>query len=262
MQLKTDYVFDDPKSVNKEMVTLAMDGLIEDMLKIDSMNAPYMNSTNSKFVISDNLVKVFPKTPISYKNIPVVIEAFYTEFGIVKLYFDPDFGVPKITKTTYKRTGYDGATTCPYCKRNFCFSTNLRNTAHTYYAIGKSQPYTAYNKVCNFCGNEFSFYWDNAEHKYRYTKKGANIMPPKDYKEPTVKFCFDDSILKPHIDHVKFNGPATIVFWKDGTKTVVKRDYKERNDHKKAILYAFIRKIYGEGKAYHKIITEIEEAVK
>ena len=32
----------------------------------------------------------------------------------------------------------------------------------------------------------------------------------------------------PHIDHIKFNGPATIVFWKDGTKTVVKHDGKGR----------------------------------
>lgn len=65
----------------------------------------------------------------------------------------------------------------------------------------------------------------------------------------------------PHIDHVKFNGPATIVFWKDGTKTVVKHDGKGRKDKRQAILYAFIRKIYGEGKPYHDILNEIEEAV-
>lgn len=66
----------------------------------------------------------------------------------------------------------------------------------------------------------------------------------------------------PHIDHVKFNGPATIVFWKDGTKTVVKHDGKGHKDKRQAILYAFIRKIYGEGKPYHNILNEIEEAVK
>ena len=66
----------------------------------------------------------------------------------------------------------------------------------------------------------------------------------------------------PHIDHVKFNGPATIVFWKDGTKTVVKHDGKGRKDKRQAILYAFIRKIYGEGKPYHNILNEIEEAIK
>lgn len=67
---------------------------------------------------------------------------------------------------------------------------------------------------------------------------------------------------EPHIDHVIFNGPATIVFWKDGTKTVVKHDGKGRKDKRTAIMYAFMRKIYGEGKAYHNILSEIEEALK
>lgn len=78
---------------------------------------------------------------------------------------------------------------------------------------------------------------------------------------PYRRYCIDDA-TKPHIDHVKFNGPATIVFWKDGTKTVVKHDGKGRKDKRLAILYAFIRKIYGEGKPYHNILNEIEEAVK
>ena len=96
-----------------------------------------------------------------------------------------------------------------------------------------------------------------------------NTMPPK-YGN-TGTFHFDDfikpffslgAVSLPHIDHVKFNGPATIVFWKDGTKTVVKHDGKGRKDKRQAILYAFIRKIYGEGKPYHNILNEIEEAIK
>lgn len=91
------------------------------------------------------------------------------------------------------------------------------------------------------------------------------------YEEPDVKLTmevWDSYAIKkgfyriPHIDHVKFNGPATVVFWKDGTKTVVKHDGNGRKDKKMAVLYAFIRKIYGEGKPYHNILNEIEEAVK
>lgn len=79
-----------------------------------------------------------------------------------------------------------------------------------------------------------------------------------------VKVTFDiwTTQIKPHIDHVIFNGPATIVFWNDGTKTVVKHDGKGRKDKRQAILYAFMRKIYGEGKEYHNILSEIEEALK
>lgn len=96
-----------------------------------------------------------------------------------------------------------------------------------------------------------------------------NTMPPKDGNIATF---YSDELKGlgrglgfqrvPHIDHVKFNGPATIVFWKDGTKTVVKHDGKGRKDKRQAILYAFIRKIYGEGKPYHNILNEIEEAIK
>lgn len=80
----------------------------------------------------------------------------------------------------------------------------------------------------------------------------------------TIKECiYRNNLLNhPHIDHVIFNGPATIVFWNDGTKTVVKHDGKGRKDKRTAIMYAFMRKIYGEGKEYHNILGEIEEALK
>lgn len=103
---------------------------------------------------------------------------------------------------------------------------------------------------------------------FEFTER-RNAMPLKDGN--TAKFYFDEFIgldrghevqRVPHIDHVKFNGPATIVFWKDGTKTVVKHDGKGRKDKRQAILYAFIRKIYGEGKPYNNILNEIEEAIK
>ena len=82
-----------------------------------------------------------------------------------------------------------------------------------------------------------------------------------EYREP-VYIPFELFKTKPHIDHVKFNGPATIVFWKDGTKTVVKYDGKGCKDYRQAILYAFIRKIYGEGRPYHDILNEIENVME
>ena len=103
---------------------------------------------------------------------------------------------------------------------------------------------------------------------FEFTER-RNTMPPKSGNTGT--FYFDEFFnfdrghgfkKVPHIDHVIFNGPATIVFWKDGTKTVVKLNEGYCDDRRKAILYAFIRKIYGEGRPYHDIINEIEEAVK
>lgn len=121
--------------------------------------------------------------------------------------------------------------------------------------------YLSWNKYEKSNGRILLEYREPVYIPFELTER-RNAMPTKDFIETTFKFCFDDSILKPHIDHVKFNGPATIVFWKDGTKTVVKHDGKGRKDKRQAILYAFIRKIYGEGKPYNNILNEIEEAIK
>ena len=47
------------------------------------------------------------------------------------------------------------------------------------------------------------------------------------------------------VKDIKFSGPATIVFWKDGTKTVVKCQEGEHYDPKDGIEYALFKKIAG-----------------
>ena len=55
------------------------------------------------------------------------------------------------------------------------------------------------------------------------------------------------------IKHVIFNDPATIVFWKDGTKTVVKAT-NEAYDPEKGLAMAIVKKLYGnKGNYYNKI---------
>ena len=62
------------------------------------------------------------------------------------------------------------------------------------------------------------------------------------------------------ISKVISNEPATIVFWKDGTKTVVKCQEGDTYDLEKGILYAIIRKVYGEGREYTNILNIIDES--
>jgi hypothetical protein len=51
------------------------------------------------------------------------------------------------------------------------------------------------------------------------------------------------------IENVIFNPPATIVFWSDKTKTVVKCDYElEPYDPEKGLAMAFAKKLMGENK--------------
>lgn len=60
------------------------------------------------------------------------------------------------------------------------------------------------------------------------------------------------------IKKVIFNDPATIVFWSDGTKTVVKTSYRDVFDKEKGILWAYFIKHCGFSKTKcQKLIKSI-----
>ena len=65
------------------------------------------------------------------------------------------------------------------------------------------------------------------------------------------------------IKKVVFSHPATIVFWKDGTKTVVKTSPNDKFDREKGILWAYYLKYTGTSKTQaQKIIAKHCEGEK
>lgn len=58
------------------------------------------------------------------------------------------------------------------------------------------------------------------------------------------------SLRIPEIKNVIFNNPATIVFWKDGTKTVVKCQDGDEFDPEKGLTMAIAKKAYGNKGSY------------
>lgn len=63
----------------------------------------------------------------------------------------------------------------------------------------------------------------------------------------------------PEIKDVKFNKPATIVFWKDGTKTVVKAQPGEPYDPEKGLAMAISKRALGnKGNYYNTIQKHLE----
>lgn len=54
-----------------------------------------------------------------------------------------------------------------------------------------------------------------------------------------------DSPVLPEIKNVIFHNPATIVFWSDGTKTVVKCQYDDVYDREKGLAMAICKKVFG-----------------
>ena len=68
-----------------------------------------------------------------------------------------------------------------------------------------------------------------------------------------------------HVTNVKSiirNGPATIVLWEDGTKTIVKKSADSPDDQYSAFCAALARKVYGSNHKIHKMVerkTKVQE---
>lgn len=62
--------------------------------------------------------------------------------------------------------------------------------------------------------------------------------------------------FKDHIKDVIFNDPATIVFWVDGSKTVVKCQKGETFDPEKGLAMAISKKVLGNGYGYYETFAK------
>ena len=62
----------------------------------------------------------------------------------------------------------------------------------------------------------------------------------------------------PEIKNVIFNDPATIVFWKDGTKTIVKcrKDKGDVFSKETGLAMAIVKKLYGNKGKYNDILKK------
>lgn len=77
---------------------------------------------------------------------------------------------------------------------------------------------------------------------YRSTNNSENRTKKTTVKENTYT---DEPKLSDYIDHVLATGTATVVFWKDGTKTSVKCSKEEEYDYEKGLAMATLKHIFG-----------------
>lgn len=85
------------------------------------------------------------------------------------------------------------------------------------------------------------------------------------HKMEETMYSFHDNWLRPAkfefrekglgIERVLFNDPATIVFWTDGTKTVVKCRKGDEWDAEKGLAMACAKKLMGNRDGYHKTLA-------
>lgn len=81
-------------------------------------------------------------------------------------------------------------------------------------------------------------------------------IDPNDYRENAGN-CFHYTTwfsLKP--TKIIFNGPATIVFWDDGTKTVVKCTERETFDYEKGVALCYMKKLLGNDNSFKHVFKK------
>lgn len=87
-----------------------------------------------------------------------------------------------------------------------------------------------------------------------YYIKGSNKSPSAN-KEADERSYYMHYDIRRHIRNVKFNPPATIVFWTDNTKTVVKckgEDY----DPEKGLAMCICKKVLGDKGNYYEVFKK------
>lgn len=103
----------------------------------------------------------------------------------------------------------------------------------------------------NYSGKSIAEVIDKFENDYSKTAKARIEAKTK----IETKFT-DINGNKFAIKNVKFSPPATIVFWSDNTKTVVKACAEEPFDKEKGMAMAIIKKICGNNREYFEMFKE------
>lgn len=81
----------------------------------------------------------------------------------------------------------------------------------------------------------------------------AEIMKSLSERMPIGKLNKNKNEMLDKIKNVIFNKPATIVFWADGTKTVVKCEHEEF-DPEKGLAMAIVKKVMADNHGYYNEI--------
>lgn len=63
-------------------------------------------------------------------------------------------------------------------------------------------------------------------------------------------------VEKLQIKRVIFNNPATVIYWADGTKTIVKCQPGDTYDREKGFMAAYMKKLLGNNNQFNKVIKK------
>lgn len=116
------------------------------------------------------------------------------------------------------------------------------------HVLNVAEDYTEYSKVPHKTNCHGTFKFEHGfDEKEKERKEKMNEAEKENARKIAIKFE-PKQILQ--------NGPVTIVFWKDGTKTLVRRSENSADDPYSAFCAALAKKIYGNNSRVKKILDK------
>lgn len=158
---------------------------------------------------------------------------------------------------------------CKMCRQNNNEKCKWNDVcdSHNYFLYDQFKVEDILNKSMlkpsNNIGKELKWVLDNQEWA-EFSSCFVNGPTFADLYRLNARKRKEQSDMKmPEIKNVKFNDPATIVFWSDGTKTVVKAGPNDIFDPEKGLAMAIVKKVYGNvGRYYNNIGKWVDKYYK
>ena len=172
-------------------------------------------------------------------------------------------------------------------RRMRIFNEMIDILQHKFGNINKNDCYWLINqenfyKICEICSMmDFDFELDIECNKNRVSINGIDVSFTDNlindplscrielvYKKPILHHIYANNYLNfpsnniPEVKKVIFNDPATIVYWKDGTKTVVKCQKGDYFDPEKGFAMAFLKKCWGNKGNFNDKLRKIMKEAK
>ena len=97
--------------------------------------------------------------------------------------------------------------------------------------------------------------WITTSNAYDWIKDRCSLSKTTTSATETATSVSICTVSPLDIDRVIFNEPATIVLWRDGTKTVVKA-VNEEYDPEKGLAIAICKKVYGNKGNYFEVLKK------
>ena len=172
-------------------------------------------------------------------------------------------------------------------RRMRIFNEMIDILQHKFGNINKNDCYWLINqenfyKICEICAMmDFDFELDIECNKNRVSINGIDVSFTDNlineplscrielvYKKPILHHIYANNYLNffldniPEVKKVIFNDPATIIYWKDGTKTVVKCQEGDNFDSEKGFAMAFLKKCWGNKGNFNDKLRKIMKEAK